>query len=83
MSKPKIKIIDTQFAHTPNASFGCGDLLTPCTAFDWDRSGEKSRGRYCGVNRNEFPVSFDAVGKNKSRFDSGKPTAGPVCVSKN
>ncbi|HYE69278.1 MAG TPA: hypothetical protein VEA58_11745 [Anaerovoracaceae bacterium] len=38
--KPKIKIADTQFAHTPGGSFGTGDLCIPPSHFDWYRGDE-------------------------------------------
>jgi hypothetical protein len=56
MSKPKIRIIDNQFAHTPNASFGCGDLLTPCSRFDWDRSGEQVGNDVVVLTETSFPL---------------------------
>ena len=40
MTKPKIRIIDTTFAHSGLGSFGAGDLQIPPTYFDWHR-GDK------------------------------------------
>ena len=38
--KPKISLLDNQFSHTHPGSFGCGDLKTPPSLFDWDRTGK-------------------------------------------
>lgn len=38
--KPKISILDNQFSHTHPGSFGCGDLRTPPSQFEWDRTGK-------------------------------------------
>lgn len=38
--KPKIKIADTQFAHTPGGSLGTGDLCIPPSYFEWYRGNE-------------------------------------------
>lgn len=51
--KPKIKIYDSMFSHTPKGSFGCGDLNLPPTFFDWDRS-DKRIGECCVITENSF-----------------------------
>ena len=51
--KPKIKIFDSAFAHTPNGSFGCGNLNLPPTYFDWDRTNSKSC-KICVLTENSF-----------------------------
>ena len=51
--KPKIKIFDSAFAHTPNGSFGCGNLNLPPTFFDWDRSDKKT-GDLCIVSESSW-----------------------------
>lgn len=38
--KPLIRIVDSQFSHTPMGSFGAGDLNIPPTFFNWYR-GDK------------------------------------------
>ncbi len=74
MSKPKIRIVDKQFSHTPHASFGCGDLLTPCTRFDWDRS--------CGKAENDIVVitesSFALVGLQPEKIKVGLILESPL-----
>ena len=38
---PKIKILDRQFAHNPECSFGAGDLKIKPNYFEWYRGIEK------------------------------------------
>lgn len=38
--KPLLKIYDVQFAHTPDSSFGGGDLMIPITYFSWYRGND-------------------------------------------
>lgn len=41
MDKPKIKLIDKQFAHNPECSFGVGDLKIKPSYFEWYHGIEK------------------------------------------
>lgn len=41
MNKPKIKILDRQFSHNPECSFGVGDLKIKPSFFEWYRGTEK------------------------------------------
>ena len=40
--KPKIRIVDKSFSHTPNSSFACGAFDMPPTHFEWHRGEQIS-----------------------------------------
>lgn len=53
MEKPRIKIYDTQFAHTHPGSLGAGDLKFQPTSFSWYR-GDDIISDFCVVTEDSF-----------------------------